>query len=388
MKSISTKLRCSVALGAALIAWGCGEKPQAAGEMQMPVPAVTVSNAVARDVPDYLDEIGKGYASESVTVMPQIAGRITDRKFQDGAEIKKGQLLFAIDQRPFQAQLDAALAQLAQQKAALDLANSQLKMYDSLSGTKAISQLDYDTKKNAVELDKAQIQSAEATVETARLNLDYCFIRSPIDGRAGVRLVDVGNIVQANTTALLSIQRLDPIYADFTVTEGELQKVRANMSRGTLKTVVRMPSDPENTGRNGALTFVDNSVQNATGTVFLRATIPNGDHHFWPGQFINVRLILATLKGAVLIPNQATQISQRGPYVLVAKADDTAEIRPITLGQRQGDEVVVTSGVAAGDRVVVTGQTAVIPGTKVRVVSSVPGQAPAGAPAPAAGSSH
>ncbi len=277
---------------------------------------------------------------------------------------------------------------MQQAKAALDLANSQLKMYDSLSGTKAISQMDYDTKKNAVDLDKAQIQSAEAAVETARLNLDYCSIRSPIDGRAGARLVDVGNVVQANTTALLSVQRLDPIYADFTVTESDLAKVRANMSHGTLKTVVRLPSEDEKAARTGALTFLNNSVQDATGTVFLRATIPNADHHFWPGQFVNVRLILATLKGAVLIPNQATQISQKGPYVLVVKSDDTAEIRPITLGQRQGDDVVITSGVAAGDRVVVTGQTAVIPGTKVHVVASTPGQGAPGAPAPAAGQSN
>lgn len=385
---MSVPLRVIFMSAAAIGLSGCGDKPQAAPAMQMPPAAVTVITAVSRDVPDYLDEIGKNLASESVTIMPQVAGRITERNFQDGADLKKGQLLFSIDPRPFQAQLDAAQAQVAQAKAALDLANSELKMYDTLSGTKAISQMDYDTKKNAVELDKAQIQSAEASVETAKVNLDYCSIHSPIDGRAGVRLVDAGNVVQANSTALLSIQRLDPIYADFTVTEGDLSRVRANMSHGTLKTVVRLPSETENTARTGALTFLDNSVQNATGTVFLRATIPNADHRFWPGQFVDVRLILATLKGAVIIPNQATQISQRGPYVLVVKADSTADIRPITLGQRQGDDVVVTSGVAAGDRVVVTGQTAVIPGTKVNVTSSVPGQAAPGAAAPAAGQSH
>jgi membrane fusion protein, multidrug efflux system len=387
-KSIIASLSFVPAAAALVFLSGCGAKPQAAGDMQMPPAAVTVIAATSRDVPDYLDEIGKDYASESVTVMPQVAGRITERHFQDGADLKKGQLLFTIDPRPFQAQLDAAQAQVAQAKAALDLANSQLKMYDTLAGTKAVSQMDYDTKKNAVELDKAQIESAEAAVETAKLNLDYCSIRSPIDGRAGARLVDAGNIVQANTTALLSIQRLDPIYADFTVTENDLSRVRTNMARGTLKTVAHLPSEPDSAARIGSLTFVDNSVQNATGTVSLRATIPNPDHRFWPGQFVNVRLVLATLKNAVLIPNQATQISQRGPYVLVVKSDDTPEIRPVVLGLRQGDDVVVTSGVAAGDRVVVTGQTAVIPGVKVHVVASVPGAGAPGAAAPAAGQSH
>lgn len=383
MKKPSINLVPTIAALAAFafLATGCGNKPSAQADMQMPTPAVTVATAAAHDVPLYLDEIGKNGAYESVIVMPQVAGRVTERNFQDGAELKKGQLLFVIDPRPYQAALDSAQAQLAQAKAALDLAQTQLKMYDTLNDSRAVSQLDYETKKNAVEVDKAQIQSAEAAVENAKLNLDYCYIHSPIDGRAGARLVDAGNIVQANTTGLLSIQRLDPIYADFTVTEADLAQVRSNMTRGTLKTLVRLPNDPESADRTGALTFLDNSVQNATGTVNVRATIPNGDHHFWPGQFVNVRLVLATQKNAVLIPNQATQISQRGPYVLVVKSDDSADIRPVVLGQRQGDEVVVTNGVAPGDRVVVTGQSTVIPGGKVHVVTGAPNQAPGGGPA-------
>lgn len=390
MKKTSINLVPTIAALAAFafLATGCGNKPAAQADMQMPTPAVTVATAAAHDVPLYLDEIGKNGAYESVIVMPQVAGRVTERNFQDGAELKKGQLLFVIDPRPYQAALDSAQAQLSQAKAALDLAQTQLKMYDTLNDSRAVSQLDYETKKNAVEVDKAQIQSAEAAVENAKLNLDYCYIHSPIDGRAGARLVDAGNVVQANTTGLLSIQRIDPIYADFTITEADLAQVRANMTRGTLKTLVRLPSDPETSDRGGALTFLDNSVQNATGTVNLRATIPNGDHHFWPGQFVNVRLVLATQKNAVLIPNQATQISQRGPYVLVVKSDDSADIRPVVLGQRQGDQVVVTNGVAPGDRVVVTGQSTVIPGGKVRVQSAAPSQAPGGAPAAGGSQGH
>jgi membrane fusion protein, multidrug efflux system len=374
-----------VLLAAGLCAWafaGCGSKPQAAGQPTMPTPTVTVATATTKDVPVYLDEIGKNGAFESVMVTPQVAGRITERDFQDGAELAQGQLLFVIDPRPYQAQLDAAQAQLAEAKAALDLAQTQLKMYDTLNDTRAVSQLDYETKKNAVAVDKAQIQSAQAAVENAKLNLDYCYIHSPINGRAGARLVDVGNVVQANTTALLSIQRLDPIYADFTVPEQDLSSVRAEMARGTLKALVRLPTDAEAVARAGTLTFLDNAVQSTSGTVNLRATVPNADHHFWPGQFVNVRLILSTLKDAVLIPNQATQISQRGSYVLVIKPDDTADLRLVTVGQRQGDDVVATSGLAAGERVVVTGQALVIPGAKVRIASA-PTDAGAAPPSPA-----
>ena len=366
-----------------LTASGCNRaNPQAAGPQMLPAPLVTVAKAQKQDVPLYLDEIGKSGGSESVTVTPQVGGRITERHFQDGADLTKGALLFVIDPRPYQAQLDSARASLAQAKAALALAKAQFARDEELVGSKAISKQDYDTKKNTVDVDLAQVESAEAALETAKLNLEYCYIHSPIEGRAGARLVDVGNVVQANTTGLLLIQRLDPIYADFTVTEGDLPQVQKEMSRGSLKTLVRLPSDPENRARSGKLTFLDNAVQNGTGTVNLRATMSNPDHHFWPGQFVNVRLVLATQKNAVLIPNQATQISQKGPFVYVVKPDGTADIRPVTLGQRQGDNVVITQGVAAGENVIVTGQMTVPPGGKVRVDTGVaPG--PGGAPADA-----
>lgn len=362
----------------AIGALGCNRQKAQAAPQQPPPPLVTVAPAKSQNVPVYLDEIGKNGAFESVTVMPQVAGRITERKFDDGADLTKGQLLFVVDARPFQAQLDAAEAQLAQSKAALELAKTQLQMYDALTDTRAVSQLDYQTKKNAVEIDKAQIQAAEAAVENAKLNLDYCYIRSPIDGRAGARLVDVGNVVQANTTALLSIQRLDPIYADFTVTERDLPDVRRQMARGALRSMVRLPSDAEASGRAGKVTFLDNAVQSGTGTVNLRATIPNADRHFWPGQFVNVRLILSVQEKAVLVPNETIQVSQQGSFVYVVKPDMSIDLRLVTVGQRQGDDVVVRQGVVAGEQVVVTGQLAVGPGVKVRIASSAPGGSPAG----------
>jgi multidrug efflux system membrane fusion protein len=345
---------------------GCGRtRVQAAPAM--PAPLVTIVKASAHDVPRYLDEIGRNGAFESVTVTPQVGGRITERHFQDGENLKKGQILFIIDPRPFKAQLDSAQATLAQTKAALDLAKIQFARDEEVIGARAISKQDYDTKKNTVDVDQAQVDAAQAALETARLNLEYCYIHSPIDGRAGARLVDVGNVVQANSTALLLVQRLDPIYANFTITEGDLPEVQKEMTHGTLKAGVRLPSDTDGKARVGRVEFLDNAVQNGTGTINLRATLPNSDHHFWPGQFVDVKLVLNTQKGAVLIPSQATQISQKGPFVYVIKADDTADLRPVTLGQRQGDDVVVTNGLSPNERVVVTGQLTVRPGGKVRV---------------------
>ena len=362
---------------AALLSVGCGKKVTAAFEQ--PPASVTVSTAVSRDVPVYLDEIGKNGAFESVTVTPQLGGRITERHFEDGANLQKGQLLFVIDPRPFQAQLDSAKANLAQAKAALELAKIQFARDEGLVGTKAISKQDYDTKKNTVDVDQAQVEAAQAALETAKLNLEYCFIHSPIEGRAGARLVDIGNVVQANTTSLLLIQRLDPIYADFTITERDLPDVQKQMVRGNLQAQVRLPSDGADRPRMGKVTFLDNAVQNGTGTVNLRATVPNSDRHFWPGQFVNVRLVLSTEKGAVLIPTEATQISQKGPFVYVVKPDQTAELRIVTLGQRQGGNVVVTSGLAAGENVALTGHLTVVPGLKVKVVPGAAGTSnPAG----------
>jgi multidrug efflux system membrane fusion protein len=349
---------------------GCSRQGAQAAAPATIEPLVTVAMAKSRNVPVYLDEIGRTGAFEAVTVTPQVAGRITERHFDDGAELKPGQLLFVIDPRPYQAQLDSAQAQLAQANAALQLANTQLKMYDSIANTRAVSQLDIETKKNSVAVDQAQLQAAEAAVENAKLNLDYCYIHSPITGLAGARLVDIGNVVQANTTGLLLIQRIDPIYADFTITEQDLARVRPAMSGGALEALVRIPSDPDG-GRRGQVTFLDNAVQNGTGTINLRATVQNADHRFWPGQFVNVTLVLQTSR-AVLIPYQASQISQQGPYVFVVRPDNTAELRPVVLGQRQGEAVVVSKGVEDGERVIVTGQLTVQPGAKVRIATPAP----------------
>ena len=358
------------------ITMACSRDHVQAAMPAMPPPLVTVTRATAQDVPRYLDEIGRNAAFESVTVTPQVSGRIVERRVRDGDNLAKGQLLFVVDPRPYQAQVDSAKANLAQAKAALDLAKIQFQRDAEIIRTHAISQQDYDTKKNTVDVNQAQVDAAAAALEMAKLNLEYCFVHSPINGRAGARLVDVGNVVQPNTTSLLSIQRLDPIYANFTITERDLPDVQKQMAQGTLKAIVRLPSDQADGARAGKVEFLDNAVQNSTGTVNLRATISNPDRHFWPGQFVDVKLLLTTQKQAVLIPNQATQISQKGPFVYVVKPDDTAELRVVALGQRQGDAIVVTNGLGPDERIVVSGQMMVRPGGKVRVAPAASADAP------------
>ena len=372
MKSNSIRTSVIGLLGFAVLALaGCRHEGPVAFE-RPPAP-VAVAAAVARDVPVYLDEVGRVAAREVVSVQPQVSGRVTQIHFSDGAQLRKGDPLFTIDPRPYRAQLDAAAATLAQAKAALDLARIQFARAATLIETKAISQQEYDLKKNAVDVAAAQVEQSQAAVQTAKLNLEYCFLRSPIDGRAGQRLVDPGNVVAANTGSLLVIQRLDPVYADFTVPENDLTVVQRNMARGTLKAEVELPEEP-GAPRAGALTFLDNAVQNGTGTVKLRATIANGDHRFWPGRFVKIRLVLDTLEKAVLVPAAAPQTSAQGPFVYVVKDDSTAEQRTITPGQRQGDLIVISQGVKPGERIVVNGQLGVTPGGKVRVAGG--GNAP------------
>ena len=361
---------------ASLLAVGCDKK--AAGAFERPPAPVSVATAVVQDVPVYLDQIGKIVPREVVSIQPQVSGRITAIHFKDGADVKAGDALFTIDPRPYRAQLDAAEASLAQAKATLDLARVESARAEGLIATSAISQSEYDTRKSSVEVAAAQVQQNEAAVETARLNLEYCAIRSPIDGRTGHRLVDLGNVVAANTSSLLTIERLDPIYTDFTITENDLTAVQQNMARGALKVEVRLPDEAEG-ARGGALTFLDNAVQDGTGTVKLRATIPNADRRFWPGRFVKVRLVLNTLQGAVLVPATTPQTSAKGPFVYVVSEDSSAELRPVTLGQRQGDLLVVERGLKAGERVVVAGQLGVTPGGKVRIEQA----AGAGAASPA-----
>jgi len=356
-------------LGLLLTVWltGCDKKPPASFE-RPPAP-VSVAAAVAQDVPVYIDAVGKIVAREVVSIQPQVSGRITKIHFADGADVKAGEVLFTVDPRPYQAQLNQAEANVAQAQAALNLAKTNFSRVESISDPRAVSRQDFDAKKNAVEVAEAQLRQNRAAVETARLNLEYCTIRSPIDGRAGQRLIDLGNVVTPGNSPLLVIQRLDPIYGDFTIPESNLTEVQRNMARRTLRTEVRL-ADEGTEAREGKLTFLDNSVQEGTGTVKLRATIENKDRLFWPGRFARIRLILDTHHSAVLVPADAPQLSAKGSFVYVVREDDSAELRPVTVGQRHGDLVVIVQGLKEGERVVINGQLGVTPGGKVRIATA------------------
>ena len=393
---------------------GCVNKAQQ--NFERPPAPVVVSTAVSQDVSTYMDALGKIVARETVSIQPQVSGRITKIHFTDGANVRRGQLLFTIDPRPFEANLKQTQANLekdiaAKKQAEANLAREiarekwglqQVQRYRTLveQGVSSREQYDqlraeYDSLKANSEAARAAVRSADETIkvdqaaiETAKVQLSYCYIHSPIDGRAGQRLVDIGNVVNPGgpsnsesggtvpSNSLLVIERLDPIYADFTISQSNLTAVQEQMRAGTLNAEVRLP-DSIGDAVIGRLTFVDNAIQTETGQVTLRATLPNPDHRFWPGRFVNIRLLLGRAQPAVLVPATAPQMSAAGSYVYVIKPDSTAEQRNVSLGQRQGELIVVEKGVTAGEKVVVNGQLGVTPGGKVVIQQPQEGNNPA-----------
>jgi membrane fusion protein, multidrug efflux system len=318
---------------------------------QPPVRTVLVAQVTSKDVPLYLDEIGTCAAYETVQVQAQVSGKILSRHFQDGADVKVGDLLFIIDPRPYQAAVDQAKAQ-----AVLD--QITMKRQQELRARNVISPQDLDTA-------QANTHKSEAAAEAAQVNLDYCYIKSPINGRIGLRNVDVGNLVGPSSPPLVVIQGLDPIYTDFTIAETDLGLVRKYLGGPNVKVQTWSP-DQNIPPRTGNLYFIDTAVQPGSGTVKARAVTPNPDRALWPSEFVRVRFVLDTIKDAKLVPSQAVQISQNGPFVFVVKPDKTVDLRPVKPGQRQdGDFTVIESGVNDGETVVVTGQLALGPGSKV-----------------------
>jgi multidrug efflux system membrane fusion protein len=357
-----------------------------------PATLVVAADVSLRDVPVYLDEIGACVAREMVSIQSQVSGKIQDIHFADGADLKKGDKLFTIDPRPYEAALAGTEAQYEKDKALAANGRSSAQRQQKLFEQKLISPADYDTARYSADAQDATVKSDAAAVQTAKLNLEYCTILAPIDGRAGRRLVDVGNVLRSDTdTSLLTIQRIDPIYVDFTATEADLPAIRENMADGSLKVLARIPANsagpttspatspttspatPPSAGevsREGSLTFLDNAVADGTGTIKLRATIQNADHVFWPGQFVHVRLILKTLKNVAVISGDALQLSQQGTFVYVIGADNTVQPQPVVVGQRQGDAgemVAISSGLKGGEKIVVTGQLTLGPGAPVRM---------------------
>lgn len=330
-----------------------------------PARPVATAKVTTQDVPLYLDEIGTTAAYETVQIQAQISGQIIAREFKDGADVKKGDLLFRIDPRPYEAALASAQADLA-------LNEATLKRQEELRAKNVTASQEWDTA-------QANARKSEAAVAAAQVNLDHCYIKSPIDGRAGMRNVDVGNVVSPGAnTSLLMIMGMDPIYTDFAVAEPDLPLVRRHLNNPNLK-VLTDAEDDNIAPRSGSLYFIDNAVQPGAGTVKARAITPNPDRVLWPSQFVRVRLVLDILKDAKLVPSGAVQMGQRGPYVFVVKPDSTLDLRQVKPGQPQGDLTVITEGVQAGEMVVVSGQLQLAPGAKV-VVKEIRDDQPSGDP--------
>ena len=342
---------------------GCGEKPAIVATS--PPKNVLVTEVKAMDVPVQMHEFGRASSPENVNVQPQVSGRIMEVRFVEGQEVKKGDILLVIDPRPFQASLEQAQGQLKSDQAQLELNRRNLQRAEQTGQGRFVSAQEVDTDRAQVQIYEGAIIRDQAAIDQANLNLEYCYVRSPIDGRTGRRLVDAGNFVATGGAILVNIQRQDPLYVDFTISENELARVRQNMAEGNRLTVgAVVPSKPD-VVKAGTLSFLDNSVSTQSGTAMLRATIPNPDRFLWPGQYVDVTLTLTILKHAPVVPSQTVQIGGKGTYLFTVGQDNTVEQRLITQGVRYHDLVVVSQGVKPGETVVVEGQLALANGMKV-----------------------
>ena len=353
---------------------GCGRKPGDAagtGGRGGAVP-VTIAAAVTRDVPVTIRAIGTVEAYNTVSVRSQVGGELKRVGFREGQDVKAGDLLFVIDPRPYEAALQAALSDSARDAAMAASAAAQATRYGDLIGKDYVTKQEFDDVRASADAARASLQGAEADARTARLNLEFCEIRAPLSGRTGSLLIHPGNLVKANdTTALVVIQQIVPIYVSFSVPEAQLDDIRRYSGAGEL--AVRATTSSDSTaGHSGKLTFLDNAVDETTGTILLKATFANQDQALWPGQFVDVDLVLATRHDAVVIPARALQRSQGGDFVYLVRADGTVGQQAITAGPRLDDEVVIEQGVQAGDRVVTDGQLRLFPGAKVDEKQSAP----------------
>lgn len=348
---------------------GCAKKkpPEAR------VHPVTVAPSYTKTVARYIETIGSCVSPAKVLVIPQVSGQIMKIHFVQGQEVKAGDLLYTIDPRPFQAALDKAQGQLREDEAQLQLNRLLLERNEPLAPGLYVSPQDLDKYRLQVAMFEGRVAADQAAVEQAQINLNYCYITAPVDGKTGVYKVNEGNVVSANDpNGLVTIQAIAPIYAEFIVTEREMVSVRRQMQQSQLKAEVVSRDDP--TAREmGDLFFLDNEVKQKSGTVTLRAICPNQKRTLWPGQFVNVRILLDEIKDAVLAPYAAVQTGESGLYVFVVEGDSSASLRMVKVGQRFGDDIVIEAGVKPGEQLVTAGHLMLRPGSKVKVAAPAPG---------------
>lgn len=343
---------------------GCSEKKEMP---PMPPRPVQTAVAVQKDVPFFVESFGNLAALANVDIKSQVTGKILQAHFKQGQRVAEGDLLFTIDPAEYQAALDKAKAMVRADDVDMKMKKDTLERNRGLASKELVSQQDFEKYETDVDAAEAKTTLDKAELALAEINLNYCSIQSPVNGVTGKVLVDPGNIVLANNgPTLANVKAIDTLYVDFTVTDRQLQAIRSAMAAGILKAEVRVPDDGK--AYVGELKLIENAVDNTTGTISLRAIIPNEGNALWAGQFVYVKLILGIQKNAVLIPYAAAQLGQKGSFAFVVTPEGKADLRILKTGSRQGDDIVVEEGIQKDERVVTLGQMGLSQGTPVKEV--------------------
>ena len=342
--------------------------PRAAAQVAPSEIPVTAGVVTAQDVPQYLEGIGTVQAFNMVTVKTQVDGAIVKVAFTEGQEVRKGDPLFQIDPRPYEAALALAMATKEKDAAQLATAQADLVRYGRLVGPGFQTRQSFEDQQGLVAQLQAAVKGDEAQIDTARVNLGYTNMTSPIDGRLGARLVDLGNLVRAtDNTPLVSITQIKPIFVSFTLPQDDLDQIRQQQTQAPLK-VTALASDGKTVLGDGRLTLIDNMIDQATGTIHLKASFPNQDERLWPGEFVNLRVVLKMRREVATVPSQTVQDGPDGHFAYVIGQDDTVERRAVEVAAVQDGVAVVSKGLAPGDRVVVDGQYRLTGGAHVRLL--------------------
>lgn len=328
-----------------------------------PVP-VKIAQAQQKDVPVQVKAIGNIEAYTSVAIKSQVSGQIARLHFTEGSDVEKGALLISIDPEPFQATLSQFEAALAKNQSQAKFAREQVLRYEGLLKEGIVTRDQYELLQSNAESMAAAVVADRAAIKNAKIQLGYCSIRSPISGRTGTIALQPGNLVKANDLPIVTVNQLTPIYATFSLPEKRLAEIKRAMAAGQLKIEAAIPNEPGVT-EAGTISFLDNAVNPATGTIKLKGVFANKSRKLWPGQFTDVLITLASRQNAVVVPTHAIQTSQQGEFVYVVKPDNTVEMRQIASAAAAGEETVIERGVAAGETVVTDGQLRLSPGAVV-----------------------
>jgi membrane fusion protein, multidrug efflux system len=336
------------------------------GGAQAPVPVLTAS-VVKKSMPVEIRIIGTAEAFSTVAIRSQITGQLTSVNFKEGDDVRQGQVLFSLDRRPLEAALQQAEANLERDVAQAANAAAQAKRYQELADRGIATREQVDTSRTGMTALNATVNADRAAVDNAKVQLQYATIAAPISGRTGALMVNEGNLVRANdTTPLVVINQVTPIAVSFAIPEARLPELKRYMARGTLQVTASPPND-EDAPASGRISFVDNSVDQSTGTIRIKGTFPNEDRRLWPGQFVNVVVTLTTNPDAIVVSSAAVQAGQQGPFVFVVKQDQTVELRTVSVAWTNGTETIIEQGVQPGETVVTDGHLRLVPGSRISI---------------------